>query len=117
MGRLQRGQGVNGFVVDAHNPPLVEKLRAQPPVEVDGSLVPIQNIPLQPDAAALHSSRRHPGEKRLADAMATFSAFCVAALLAANGGRFILSGLALGAALNVKLIPVIAIVPMLADEA
>jgi hypothetical protein len=42
-------------------------------------------------------------------------AFCVAALLAANGGRFILSGLALGAAINVKLIPVIAIVPMLAS--
>jgi hypothetical protein len=42
-------------------------------------------------------------------------ALCVAALLAANGGRPILSGLALGAAINVKLIPVIAIVPLLAS--
>jgi hypothetical protein len=41
-------------------------------------------------------------------------AFCVAALLAANGRRPVLSGLALGAAINVKLIPVIAIVPLLA---
>jgi hypothetical protein len=42
-------------------------------------------------------------------------AFSVAALLAANGERPILSGLALGAAINVKLIPVIAIVPLLAS--
>ncbi|HYO96954.1 MAG TPA: glycosyltransferase 87 family protein [Polyangiaceae bacterium] len=40
---------------------------------------------------------------------------CVAALLMANGGRSLMSGLMLAAAINVKLIPVILILPLLAS--
>jgi hypothetical protein len=43
------------------------------------------------------------------------TALCVGALIAANRSSWILSGILLGAAINVKLIPVIVIVPLLAS--
>ncbi len=59
----------NAAVVDPHDAPLVEKLRAQPLVKVDGGLVPGQNVPLQPDAALLRGARGHPRQQRFADTL------------------------------------------------
>jgi hypothetical protein len=62
-------QRVNGIVVDAHDAPLIEKPRSQAPVEVDSGLVPVQNVPLQADAAALRGASGDFRQQGFADAL------------------------------------------------
>src|SRR6185437_12519778 len=50
--------------------PLLEEGGAQGLVEADGGLVPVEDAPFQPPAAALGGQRRQAGEEGLADARA-----------------------------------------------
>src|ERR1700756_3266685 len=59
-----------GGACDAHNTPGLQHDGATAAVEVDRGSVPVEDVPLQPSAAALHRDGRHISQQRLADATA-----------------------------------------------
>ena len=58
------------FAADAHIAPLVQELGAHGPIEVDGRRVPVEDLPLQAQAALFDGDRGDSLEQRLADAEA-----------------------------------------------
>ena len=64
-----RCEGLEGFAVDAHDAPLVEHVGSHLLVEVDGGLVPVEDVPLEA-VAALEGDRGEAAEEGFGDASA-----------------------------------------------
>ena len=85
-----RCEGLEGFAVDAHDAPLVEHVGSHLLVEVDGGLVPVEDVPLEA-VAALEGDGGEVAEEGFGDASAAElwadeEVFEVDARVAAPGG-------------------------------
>ena len=63
------GEGLEGFAVDAHDAPLVEHVGSHLLVEVDGGLVPVEDVPLE-SVATLEGDGGKAAEEGFGDASA-----------------------------------------------